>query len=219
MCPLCGLDGAPPTARYHCAEPLMTAPPADEPPRQAVPEPPDGDALDGAGAPDEAPTETVAEVPPAPRRRLFRRRPITLSGEEGPAPAVGALRRRRRALTQRRQEAVYHLGGLAFELYRRERLPAGVMHRKAAEVAEIDRTVGEIDGLLEAIDRSRREQREARRITEPAAAAEIGCCLRCRAGFAAEAHFCWRCGVAVVPVAEVSEQVTVVIADDERGRR
>lgn len=215
MWPLCGVDGAPAAARYHCAEPLMSAPPADEPPRQAQPEPPAGDALDGV----EAPETTAPLVPEPPRRRLFRRRPLELSGDGGPAPAAGSLRRRRRALTQERQEAVYHLGGLAFELYRRELLPAGPMRRKAAEVAEIDRTVGEIDALLEQIDAARRERREAQRAKGRDGAAEIGCCLRCRAGFTVEARFCWRCGVAVVPVVEVHEQVTEVLSSDEGGGR
>ena len=190
----------------------MTAPPADEPPREPAPEPPAGDAPDGV----EAAETTAALVPEAPRRRLFRRRPLELPGGGGPAPAAGALRRRRRALTQERQEAVYHLGGLAFELYRRERLPAGPMRRKAAEVAVIDRTVGEIDALLERIDAARRERREAQRATGRGGGAEVGCCLRCRAGFTVEARFCWRCGVAVVPVVEISEQVTEVLSGEER---
>ncbi len=91
------------------------------------------------------------------------------------------------------------------------------MRRKAAEVAEIDRTVGEIDALLEQIDAARRERREAQRATGTGGEAEVGCCLRCRASFTVEARFCWRCGVAVVPVVEISEQVTEVLSGEERG--
>jgi hypothetical protein len=218
MWPLCGRDGDPGGGRYHWREPLMTAPSADDPPRAPAAEPPDGAGPADAGPPE----ETASEPRPAARRRIFRRRAPALpapGAEGGETPGAAALRRRRRALTLQRQEAVYHLGGLAFELYRRDRLPAGVMRRRAAEVAEIDRTVGEIDAWLEEIDRLRRERKEARRRPAAPASAEVGCCLRCRATFVAEARFCSRCGVAFGPGAAIlAEEVTQVIAEG-RGAR
>jgi hypothetical protein len=196
----------------------MSAPPADDPPRPRAAEPPDD-----AGPSDAAPSEdAAAEARPAPGRRLFRRRPPELPapGAEGvETPGAAGLRRRRRALTQQRQEAIYHLGGLAFELFRRDQLPAGVMRRRAGEVAEIDRTVGEIDAWLEEIDRVRRERKEARKQPALAASAEVGCCTRCRATFVAEARFCSRCGVAFGPgPAILAEEVTQVIGEGRGGR-
>ncbi|MEW6583611.1 MAG: hypothetical protein AB1416_12720, partial [Actinomycetota bacterium] len=113
--------------------------------------PPDGDASatpppgDGAGPPgDDQPTEVV-EVPPPP--------PLN----------PGRMRRERARLMERRQEVLYHLGGLAFELYRRDLLGEEVMRRRAEEVAEIDRGVLEIDERLATVDRERREKRDERR--------------------------------------------------------
>lgn len=163
-------------------------------------------------SPDETPPP-ADEAPPggaAPRWRLPRRRPEVpdagvpappLDEDEEPAgvaepPAEGAgrLRRRRRRLLTEREEAVYHLGGLAFELYRRDLLPEGVMRLRAGEVATLDDSVRDIDVRLGEIDRARRERRGAAP-EDPS----VGCCLVCRTPFRAEARFCWQCGTQVVP--------------------
>lgn len=197
---------------------MTTQPPPDEPVTPAE---------DAAPAPADEPT---------PRRRWMpRRRPdarptpaattppppvddltAPAAGDGAPAePPVAtaadnprALRRARRRLLTRREEAVYHLGGLAFELYRRDMLAEEVMRRRAGEVAELDDTVRDIDVRLGEIDRERRE----RRVAEPFDPA-VGCCLACRAPFRAEARFCWQCGAQVVPTSyEGDEQVTAVIS-------
>ncbi|WP_217920944.1 hypothetical protein [Miltoncostaea oceani] len=160
--------------------PAEAAPPAATPPPTA---PPSGDASDDAPVVD-----ATGDVPlrgAAPRR----------------------LRRERRRLITRREEAVYHLGGLAFELYRRDMLGEDVMRRRAGEVAEIDDTVRDIDVRLGELDRERRDRR---RVAEPDPAA--GCCLTCRTPFRAEARFCWQCGTQVVPPSMGDEQVTAVIS-------
>jgi hypothetical protein len=131
--------------------------------------------------------------------------------EAAPAPVAAArsprrLRRDRRRLITRREEAVYHLGGLAFELYRRDLLGEEVMRARAGEVAQIDDTVRDIDVRLGEIDRDRRERRRG----EPADPS-AGCCLTCRAPFRAEARFCWQCGAQLVPPSMGDEQVTAVI--------
>ena len=127
-----------------------------------------------------------------------------------PAPPrqdrAGTLHRRRRALIAQRQEAVYHLGGLAFELYRRNLLGEEVMRRRAGEVAMLDDTVRDIDIRLGEMDRDRRARR-ARSSPDLAA----GNCVRCHASFAAEARFCWQCGARLVPESEGDEQVTASI--------
>ena len=164
-------------------------------------------------SPDPTPTG-AEETPPAetaPRWRLRRRRPAEETGAAPPAapgpddaaPAdaaaprderAGALRRRRRKLLTEREEAVYHLGGLAFELYRRDMLPEGVMRLRAGAVAGLDDSVRDIDVRLGEIDRARRERRNA--VPEDPS---VGCCMTCRTPFRAEARFCWQCGTQVVP--------------------
>jgi hypothetical protein len=152
---------------------------ADEP----TPAPPAGN---GDGAADQ-PTEVI---PPPPK-------------PDGPAK----LRRERRRLLASREEAVYHLGGLAFELYRRDQLGEEVMRRRAGEVAMLDDTVRDIDARLGEIDRERKERRRR----APGAADVAGNCLTCRAPFRAEARFCWQCGTRLVPAAEGDDQVTAII--------
>jgi hypothetical protein len=145
-------------------------------------------AADGDGdAPADQPTEVI---PPPPK-------------PDGPAK----LRRERRRLLVSREQAVYHLGGLAFELYRRDRLGEEVMRRRAGEVAMLDDTVRDIDARLGEIDRERKERRRR----GPAATDVAGNCLTCRAPFRAEARFCWQCGTRLVPAGEGDDQVTAII--------
>lgn len=114
--------------------------------------------------------------------------------EKERGPSVAQLRRRRKELLDQRQETVYHLGGLAFELYRRDLLAEGVMRLRASEVATLDDSVRDIDVRLGEIDRARRERRNA--VPEDLS---VGCCLVCRTTFRAEARFCSQCGTQVVP--------------------
>ncbi|MGE0026546.1 MAG: hypothetical protein AB7O78_13605 [Thermoleophilia bacterium] len=185
---------------------MSTAPPADDTPRrrwfrrrpaEPTPEadaPPAADAApaDGAApaaAVDDQPTEVVATAPEPPRA-------------EGPRQ----LRRRREQLVTQREESVYHLGGLAFELFRRDRLSDEVMRLRAGQVAEIDDAVRDIDARLSDVDRERKE----RRVRAPADPS-VGCCLVCRTTFRAEARFCWQCGTRLVPDTIGDEQPTAAI--------
>jgi hypothetical protein len=156
------------------------------PRRRAPAEAPPGAASANGDGPPDQPTEVI---PPPPR-------------PDGPA----RLRRERRRLLASREQAVYHLGGLAFELYRRDQLGEEVMRRRAGEVAMLDDTVRDIDNRLGEIDRDRKERR--RRTQDDGVA---GHCLTCRAPFRAEARFCWQCGTQLVPASQGDEQVTAVI--------
>ena len=198
--------GRAPGRPLRCGPTMDTTPPPDENPA----EPP---------APDEAHAPAPAAEPVrAPGRRWGRRRAAAPAEAEPAAdaqladavpeqpgdvvpqadpprpPGAGRLRRERRKLLTRREEAVYHLGGLAFELYRRDQLTEDVMRLRAGEVAQLDDTVRDIDVRLGEIERERRDRRTA----EPADPA-VGCCLVCRTPFRAEARFCWQCGTQVVP--------------------
>ena len=177
-------------------------------------------AEETAPAPDAAPGAAPAGST-SWRRFLPRRKPsATPAGGDGepadeatgviPAPPrqerAGALHRRRRTLISQRQEAVYHLGGLAFELYRRDMLSEEVMRRRAGEVAMLDDTVRDIDIQLGEMDRERRVRR-----ARASGDLTTGCCVRCRAAFRAEARFCWQCGARLVPESDGDEQVTAAI--------
>jgi hypothetical protein len=154
--------------------------------RGAAAEPVPAAAAANGDEPAEQPTEVIP-LPPRP---------------EGPA----RLRRERRRLLASREEAVYNLGGLAFELYRRDLLGEEVMRLRAGEVALLDDTVRDIDARLGEIDRGRKERR--RRAPGDGVA---GNCLTCRAPFRAEARYCWQCGTRLVPPSEGDEQVTAII--------
>jgi hypothetical protein len=211
---------------------MSTTPPADTPPDPAAPAQAGADApAEGSpDAPAPTPRRRWLRRRPAPAGEAAAgeaaRRPATEDGhdpasaaeaaEGADATADGAtgrvagprrLRRDRRRLISRREEVVYHLGGLAFELYRRDMLHEEVMRRRAGEVAEIDDTVRDIDVRLGEIDRERRERRQ-RAPADPSA----GCCLTCRSPFRADARFCWQCGAQLVPPSVGDEQPTAVIA-------
>jgi hypothetical protein len=140
------------------------------------------------------------------------------------AAGRAGLRRRRRELLNRRQEVVYHLGGLAFELFRRDLLNEPVMRVRAEEVAELDRSVRDIDErLLELAERPPRAARGA-------GAVATGECPSCGSPHIAEASYCWNCGARLqqaeepdpaeqpTGVVEVGEEPTAVVAPDREER-
>ena len=181
-------DPAPPTPAEETAPAPDAAPGGSTSWRRFLPRRrPAASAADGAGEPVE---EATGVIPAQPRQ-----------------DRAGALHRRRRALIAQRQEAVYHLGGLAFELYRRDLLGEEVMRRRAGEVAMLDDTVRDIDIRLGEMDHERRARR-ARSSPD----LDVGSCVRCHASFRAEARFCWQCGARVVPESEGDDQVTAAIA-------
>jgi hypothetical protein len=211
----------------------MTHPPDDAPlPADAAD---DGANTASPEIPHDEPTPAVR-----PKRPLFKRRPKT-EAEPTTADAVspvppevdqpteavelpprpplnpGRLRRERRSLVGRRQEAVYHLGGLAFELFRRDMLTEPVMRLRAEEVADIDRSVIAIDEELLTLDETRRARREeraaVRRETRLRQKEPSGYCLSCGAPYRDPINFCANCGSPVVrPVPEESvDQPTTVV--------
>lgn len=167
--------------------------------RRRSPEAADAGAQDAAGdgPPDAVPGDTADAADEA--------------GEgDAAAPVTGGpgrLRRRRKRLIRDREVAVYHLGGLAFELYRRDLLDEDVLQRRAETIAAIDESVQEIDLRLEQIETDRRERRAQR---AGAAPSSVGNCLTCRAPFQADARFCWQCGARIAP-ADHDEQITAAI--------
>jgi hypothetical protein len=71
-------------------------------------------------------------------------------------PPVRELKRERKALLQVREERLRDLGGLALEMYKRDRFSAALVVERCAELVAIEVRVQEIDSLLDGTARLRR---------------------------------------------------------------
>ncbi len=172
-------------------------------------DPPSGDE---AASPEAvaASDETGVIVPPPDPEQATGLIPIP----PGPKPPpVARLRRERRGLMRRREEMVFHLGGLAYELHRRELLDSPVAARRADLIAEIDDAVHDIDAHLAAHQGARKAGRGG---VAHSPAAEVGCCMVCRSPFVAGARFCSQCGTrfAPSPARAAETQVIPVVGSD-----
>ena len=184
---------------------MSTAPPpADETPRRRWlrrrAHPATAETADGGAEAPPSPTE-----PPAPEQEQHEQ-PTEVVPVPPRSEGPRQLRRRREQLLTEREETVYHLGGLAFELYRRDRLSDEVMRLRAGQVAQLDDEVRDIDARLSNVERERRERRVRAPVDEA-----VGCCLVCRTPFRAEARFCWQCGTRLIPDTVGDEQPTAAI--------
>ena len=101
---------------------------------------------------------------------LFQRRPA--------APSASELRRERRALLAIREDRLRELGGLTFEMYRRDQFNEALVVERCAELVAIGARVSEIDAHLRGAGLRRRQ----RAICECGAPLLIG------------ARFCPSCG-------------------------
>ena len=198
-----------PEAEVQAAE-MAHDDPAPEPP--TPPDPPAEDEPPAAGSrrtwfrrrardgddPEASQATGVIPMPPDPDQPTgaIAMPARTEVGDDGPAPSAVRLRRQRKSLMRDREDMIFHLGGLTFELYRHGRLGEPVARHRAGMVAELDDAVRAIDDQLLAIQ----ETRGKVIVQGPA---EAGACLACRAPFYADARFCMHCGVrfASVPAA------------------
>ena len=64
-------------------------------------------------------------------------------------PPPRDLKRERRALLEVREERLRDLGGLALEMYKRDRFNAGLVVERCAELVAIEARVQEIEALLD----------------------------------------------------------------------
>lgn len=189
----------------------QSAPPGNPPRRQLFRRRPAEPAVPHA---DPGAENTVVMEAPQPTeiiRASEAAPPASEAGGPDPqpeeSPSRGALERERRDLVDRREEQVYHLGGLAFEMHRRGTLPAHVLRLRADDVAATDARIREIDERLDQIETERAARREEDRVRRAAKAAPVlddaGSCAACGTPFRAEAKFCWSCGRPVaVPEAD-----------------
>lgn len=142
-------------------------------PHGATPEP-DAPPLEPAGeAAADAESAAVLDVP------------------EALASSSRGLRRQRRRLLQRREELLFHLGGLAYELHLLGELRPEVAQRRAGMVHEIDTTLQAIDAqLVKSGDPSG---------TSGRLPIVVGSCRTCHTLFVADARYCMKCGAPLAP--------------------
>ena len=122
------------------------------------------------------------------KRRLRRSR---LPEPVAPGAADTAeLVSRRQQLATTFAESQWDLGGLVYEMARRDHLRMDVVVRMAAHLQEVDGELGEVERLLR---------------LERAAAA--GACPSCGAFYAHGAVFCWKCGESLVERVHVEGRI------------
>jgi hypothetical protein len=114
---------------------------------------------------DPVPDDTVPAAPPRRRR---------------PPPPASELRRERRALLRLREQKLRDLGGLALEMYRRDRFREDLLLERCAELIGLEARIHELDVLLGAVRRS------------PAAPGTARC--DCGAPLLWGSRFCASCG-------------------------
>lgn len=95
-------------------------------------------------------------------------------------PPARELKRERKALLQVREERLRNLGGLALEMYKRDRFSAALVVERCAELVAIEVRVQEIDALLDGTAGLRR--------------GGGGAVCICGAPLLFGAHFCATCG-------------------------
>jgi hypothetical protein len=83
-----------------------------------------------------------------PRRRKRDDDAPGLPGPSYAAPPARELKRERKALLLIREDRLRDLGGLALEMYKRDRFSAGLVVERCAELVAIEARVQEIDSLL-----------------------------------------------------------------------
>lgn len=83
------------------------------------------------------------------RRRHEAAGPGSLPGPTYAAPPARELRRERKALLAVREERLRDLGGLALEMYKRDRFVASLVVERCAELVAIEARIQEIDALLD----------------------------------------------------------------------
>jgi predicted amidophosphoribosyltransferase len=145
--------------------------------------------------------------------RLTRRAPA--QAPRRPPPPPGVLRRERRALLKLRDDRFRDLGGLIFEMYRRDRFREDLVLERCSELLELDARLHELESLLSFV----RHRAPLTRCTcgaalahgahfctncgRPAGERAVVACPACGHALAADAKFCASCGAAADGTAAV----------------
>lgn len=124
-----------------------------------------------------------------PRRlRRSRGRPAQASNDRGADSSE--LAQRREQLADAYTTAQWDLGGLVYEMARRDYFRMDLVIHHAARLQDVDAELGEVERLL--------------RLEEAAAA---GTCTSCGALYAPGAAFCWKCGESLIAPAPVKRSI------------
>ena len=131
---------------------------------------------------------------------------------EGEAPVrashPAALKRERRALLREREERFRDLGGLVFEMFRRDRFRVELVTERCNDLAALDQRLNEVDSLIATSNRRGGLRCECGapvswgshfcgNCGRPVGPRPVVACARCGAPLPAEAKFCGSCGSAV----------------------
>jgi hypothetical protein len=123
-------------------------------------------------------------------KRLLRRNGKAPAPASPHAAGTEELIRRRDELAQSFSELQWDLGGLVYEMARRDHFRMDIVVRQAARLQEIDAELGETERLLRLKD-----------------AAAAGACPSCGALHAHGAVFCWQCGEPLVARTQVQGRI------------
>ncbi len=141
--------------------------------RQPTPGGMDTDALaDTASSPP--PAAVLPPPPPAPPP------PAAPPKRRRTAPPASELRRERRALMRVREDRLRDLGGLALEMYRRDRFREDLLVERCTDLIALEARIHELDALLTLSSPLRRATPVAR--------------CECGAPLLAAMNFCSTCG-------------------------
>ena len=139
-----------------------------------------------------------------------RRRSVRTAADEAPRGTShpGALKRERRALLSEREERLRDLGGLVFEMFRRDRFRVELVTERCADLVALDDRLNEVDSLL-----ATATSRGGLRCTcgaplawgahfcancgRPAGPRPVVACARCGSPLPADVQFCGSCGSSV----------------------
>ena len=105
---------------------------------------------------------------------------VARDGGPGATKAAPALVKRREELSRQFAELQWDLGGIFYEMARRDHYRLEVLNAQAAKLQEVDAELGQIERMV--------------KLDEAGAA---GNCPACGALQARGASFCWRCGKGV----------------------
>jgi hypothetical protein len=153
-----------------------------------------------ARARDAAAESLLLETPPVPAPPAELLGSNTDVGTDLPGPmdvpeslasSTRGLRRQRRRLLNNRDQMIFHLGGLAYELHLLDELSAPVAQHRAGLIYELDTTVRAIDAQLAA--------RGSTKPSEQRLPIVVGACRTCHTLFVAEARYCMKCGAELAP--------------------
>src|SRR5215218_9694218 len=130
---------------------------------------------------------------------------------EGEAPRranhPAALKRERRTLLREREERIRDLGGIVFEMFRRDRFRVELVTERCADLVALDERLEELDSLLAASRHGGLRCECGAPLSwgahfcancgRPVGARPVVACARCGAPLPADVKFCSSCGSAV----------------------